>query len=745
MNRRFPIAVACAASLLLPAATLAQTPAGVDRVLSALAEVIQDRAKRVAGNTVARQLKDKVCSQKLTLNRKSKPALELRVGGADCLSRTIMDDWVTGPTTTQRWCNSDDVLVQTCRLAGESASDLTDPYFLKSLTGDVIALLVRVSATHLDVGEYEDMGFPAFATYLHRVLEVASAQPRTTRPFAAPTFMLADALSPGLEKTVMATLGNSAAARTLLAELGTKLPATCAASSTEMECVSLRAVPAVWYPDLTHEDARPRTCDDWFAEASTRYGVFDALFTVSTSKLQPVMNKACSSLPPGGPERKDLVRRCERGQLLVNLTDLLLKAACIERSPDARRDFRELRHVLASRDRFADSLLSIGIARKNLDDFASDFASVSFKALPRQTLSYGIRMLAALLDSYATDADATKLWLRTLVLDARSAVSNTGDPFTGLVEGAALARPARKSLATPELIVLRDSVADLVALPGLYSLREGEVAKTLRIRRELLALLDRLSVLASEEPSFNGGVYLVAEYLDGVASLTRLVDPVSGSTPAAALVSLSNGLRAASKGDWVGLGGMLVDELNSRNAGSAAASRPIAFARVLLAMYQAPSVPEAKKVFEASLEDINSREKRWDSRFTIDVAALVGARGGAWQQTASLGSHDPGGLYGMFAPFGAQLAWKEFLWLFHGGLLVYPLDLGTYLTGQSKTDTPVKWSDAVRLGTAVYARPSDKIPIVFGAGADFQPEIERPANARAYAFIGLELPLMVMY
>jgi hypothetical protein len=123
----------------------------------------------------------------------------------------------------------------------------------------------------------------------------------------------------------------------------------------------------------------------------------------------------------------------------------------------------------------------------------------------------------------------------------------------------------------------------------------------------------------------------------------------------------------------------------------------------------------------------------------VDVAALLGVRAGF--QFAHLTpegaapSWDNRVLYGLFVPFGVQVACKSL------GALVYPVDLGSYLVATTNTSSGPKWQDAVRAGITGYYRFSRDLPFVLGIGGDVRPKIDDNVQWRAYLHFSLELPL----
>lgn len=126
---------------------------------------------------------------------------------------------------------------------------------------------------------------------------------------------------------------------------------------------------------------------------------------------------------------------------------------------------------------------------------------------------------------------------------------------------------------------------------------------------------------------------------------------------------------------------------------------------------------------------------------SIDLAALVAVRFGL--QVNGSGPGDPPTLprelmAGLFAPFGLQVAWR---WI---GLLISPVDLGSYLVAQ-ESGAPPKAAAAIRLGLTAYARPSRTVPIVVGVGYDYRPPFETWAMHRLSIFAALELPLFTLH
>jgi hypothetical protein len=302
---------------------------------------------------------------------------------------------------------------------------------------------------------------------------------------------------------------------------------------------------------------------------------------------------------------------------------------------------------------------------------------------------------------------------------------------------------------------------DFLGLPSLHvRQQQGLFDASVQIRGAVLGLLQKLTRPPSQpRASLASGVRDLADFVGGLGKLSRELhvrglpktpepaacrlhpeDDPSQSGPdferlAEALEQVSTVLRLGADRDWVGLALSVSDEMHAHAEDAKQISRGFSFIRVLMSMYQAASVDEAKAIFQATLEEEGARERRYGAT-TVDVAALFAARAG-YQRTSGLDAPVEGALYGLYAPFGVQLA--------HGpvGVLLYPIDLGAYLVA---TPAPrLRWQDALRAGTAAYVRPSAEIPIVVGAGFDYHPKIDTLTEWRAFGFAALELPLYSLH
>jgi hypothetical protein len=214
---------------------------------------------------------------------------------------------------------------------------------------------------------------------------------------------------------------------------------------------------------------------------------------------------------------------------------------------------------------------------------------------------------------------------------------------------------------------------------------------------------------------------------------------------AAALETASRLVQLGADRNWTGLGDVLIDELLLTTAELSVVERPVRFVRTLLKVYEAPDVKQAKEVFAAALDDEASRERRFD-RFTVDFGALLGGRWGEETRhnspslTLTRPKNEISTVYGLYAPAGFQIAYSTF------GLVLYPVDLGSYLVKTETTESTVpRWTEALRFGAALYLRLWKTVPVVLGGGMDFQPKVVDHETMRVQITIGMDLPLYQLF
>lgn len=777
---RCAVAVGLTVALATPGVA-AGGVATVDQVLAALAEVVRDRAKQVAAHTIAKKVKERICTGTVRLkpyrrasgaqevtpapgsNPNPKPAsaafeeprhdqptearpLILYLGGReDCAKK--------------RTCDADDVFVRSCQLMGEFDVPLSDPYYLKSLSRDGLDFLMRISASNLSQAQYSESGLGHVAEYIHSVLERMAEREPALGALADPTLTLASELSVGFPQSTVAALAAQKATQDLEPIV-----------ERQVRDWVQRGCP---YPGKTGEEKACQNAPDLFAadvcsgyrdRAAERRGVFRRIF------VDGPFAKA-RELPCGGQDAQlagSAVAQCRQARLAFNLRDLLVKLRCPSGQPEeSRRTLRQLGYVLGEREAYAEALP--GDDAKALGAFMAVGSTLKLPGLPREALSYWVRLLGSYFAALREQPEATKKWLSQLSTDL-GLYAKAEDSLSGLLHGRALS--SQDLPASESLRALRDAVKDFLTLTT-FRLRQDEtaVASARTARNALWSLIELFESISSGGRSSEQVLNLLATFLDNLSTLSNKVytysvaqetTPTTLSASAAVAVAeqqvrrdalprtadslegAARALRLAANRDWVGLAMEISEQLAIRaeQKDFEHLSRGLKFLRTLLAMYQAASVEEAKAIFSATLEDEQSREQRWKG-WAVDVTALVGARAGyQWLEHFDASGpatwHD-GLVFGLYAPFGVQFAKKGF------GLLVYPVDLGTYLTATSSEAPSPAWTDALRLGATVYGRPWSDIPLVFGGGGDVRPKLENRADYRLFVHASLELPLFTIH
>jgi hypothetical protein len=542
-------------------------------------------------------------------------------------------------------------------------------------------------------------------------------------------------------------------------------------------------------------------CDIYERSRFDRRQVFDTIFGTRREEgpLYAGRDQACAAAfpkpetPGVRDDKRDARMQCHQARLAFNLYGSLVRARCAPRLGDVRvrSAFRELGYVVAEQGVYRAALEELPVDPASvgtLDGFLDAVQKLDLADLPREELATGVRLAGLYAAARDAAPEGTSAWLELLARDLKAEVrSPAEDSYSRLLHGDALGTEI--PLSSPAVEALAAGVKDLLTVPALAvvrhqreldDMREVRAKLTVSVEtaraavRRLLEALDRDPAGAG---SFRDYVGAIAAFLSDLGDVTaamgkaledsRVMKEVApnlrldvesaisklppeerGAVFARAAMAMKQGalaLELASERDWVGLGIRVSDEI-SRVTGAGGKipelERSLRFARVLLSMYQAPSVDEAKAIFAANLEDASSRERRWDDGgSTVDVGALLGfAVGRQYSHLRTEGQptqRDHARLYGVFAPFGVQVA-KGLL-----GVLAYPVDLGSYLT--TTVGDGRDWRDALRPGGAFLIRPSGAIPLVLAVGADYRFEIDGEDERRWYVTGALELPLFTIH
>lgn len=680
-------------------------------------------------------------------------------------------------------CDADDVFVRTCRAALRLDVPLTDPYLLKSLSRDTVEFLMRVAARNLSAPIYEESGLVELGAFIHTVLEKLGQKRPELDDLAAPTLALADRLSAQLPRRTFEELRGSEAS----GDLEAILRAAVVEPWVRGGCEPAGSCPKE--PFLGPAGAEV-DCPAYEAGRFERRKVFEALFGTAEPKgsLHAGRNQDCATaFPSAGDKRR---QQCQKARLTFNLYGSLVRTRCSALLPEERLRgaFRELGYVVAEQGVYRGALKELGdrAAVEALDAYLDAVQKLKLADLPREELAAGVRLVGLYAAARGAAPEATRSWLQRLVQDLEAEVrSPSEDWHSRLLHGAALG--AEHPPASASVAALAAGVKDLLALPMLAVYRKPQQLDALREARARLATsadaaqttVKHLIEALNREPTAAGSlrdyVAALARFLEDLGDVaaamgaavgdervtasiasglkvkqtsaaSKLLAPERGKVFERAAMAMKQGalaLRLAADRDWVGLSIRISDEL-ARVAGAggnvAELERSLKFIRVLLSMYQAASVEEAKAIFAANLEDAASRERRYGG-WTVDVGALLGASWGRQYSRQEVPGQpvvkDDARLYGVLAPVGIQVACRKV------GLLAYPVDVGSYLTAAGGTGRD--WRDALRPGAALFIRPSASIPLVLGVGADYRFEIGGRDERRLYLAGALELPLFTLH
>jgi hypothetical protein len=685
-------------------------------------------------------------------------------------------------------CDADDVFLRTCRLANRLDVPLTDSYLLKSLSRDTIDLLMRIGGRNLSAKVYTESGLVEVGAFIHAVLEQLGAKKPSPRELADPTLALADRLSAGLPGRSFADLDP--------ADVSTTSAKLLAADLAENVVTAWARAGCPPYDTATKPAGAPARCDpawyiapscDAFARAKeSRDKVFKTLFSRG-GLLYAGRDAPCGEAFAADPTRR---RQCRQARLTINLYGYLVRGGCTPGRTDeqVRSTFRELGYVVAEHGAYEDALNELSPATVGkLDAFLDDVHALDLSYLPREELAAGIRVVGRYAAAVDLAPEATAAWLRLLAQDLQSSAQPPYDTsYPRLLHGAALGTDTLGAVPGP-VAALRVAVKDLLTLPALAVLRHSDLLDGASSARKKLAaplesanasmrkLLDAIQRDPASTGAFRDYVGALAAFLSDLADVTvamgEAVDVAASHSPALAAtrsttsamdpvarkavferaaMAMKQGslaMQLAADRDWVGLAIRVSDEV-SRVPGATGKlpelERSLRFVRILLSMYQATTVDEAKAIFAANLEDASSRERRYqEPPWTVDVTALVGVNGGHQYSRVEANGETTSSdteLYGVLAPFGVQVANGRF------GILLYPLDLGAYLTSPSSDEgTSPKWPDALRAGAAAYWRIDKGIPVIVGGGADYRPRFGGREEFRWYVTAGLELPLYLIH
>lgn len=671
--------------LLFSTSARAQT-VDLDQLLAVLAEVIQDRAKQVAADTVKRRLAAELCGKSLVLQTTS-----LHLGRPACLA-------------SKASCTADDIYVNTCRaMTVAGTGGLTNVQFLKTVAADTVSVAVRLAAISLSAERFHAEGLDAFGPALYRVGELLTKPTATDDDLAEVLFGLADSLETNQQKAMLERLGAHPATAALLASTRT-------------------AVPSVMTPDA---------CDDWRAQAPQRAARFEEF------AKDPKHLDGCSD------------EDCWNKQLELRLGDLLRKLRCPIGDPRATyrqlgyvvSEANLYDKAFAEKKSEASLTPFVDAVRANVSPLVPRDELSTGVRLIAASLRARVQKPDQLETFFATlDADADRA-LSAGSLDPLRQSKALDWANRNTWEGPVrVVRDTMKDLlAQPRLVI----ALQLKPVSGVSSKQLQERAEAVRLIADLVHSLRQMAAARREKEPLGAKVARVLRTLSHVIGALTPAKNDQGTVDALeeALTLGADVVELAESRQWVGLALSVAMALERHRSAEAPQQLvgTLRFVQMLMSVYQATSPEEAKSLFTAALQDLSARRERYDG-FTIDVGALVAVRGGA--QLNSAGTTMPAAatefVGGVFAPVGLQLASGCL------GVLLYPFDLGSYLVGRSGGEAPKPFA-ALRFGGSLFLRPSADLPLVAGVGSDYHPAFDGYPDVRLFGFLALELPLFTLY
>lgn len=706
--------------------------ATVDQVLGSLSEVVKDRTKQVGTDIILRQIIEQLCSKEVKISRGN---------GNGNLILYLGESNSKAP-------KEDHVFVESCKLLSYKYAKLTDPYFLKVFSRDTIQFGLRVSAKAMDAEKFRDAKMKEFGDYIFNVMQTMSHKEPDIIDLIGPTFELANKLQDdSVMRDILSSIGNMPETDYLINDIKDNLQNLCSQRGNMDQVYCQEFKKGIWFINKNDQenhgtDTQSKiNCEDWFKKEGGRdEEKLIIFFSPSNNTYSTYRSKPCP----------DNDNTCKQLQLLVLFAPALQTYQCSSHSRDIRRNFRSLIYIGLEKTQYGVAIQDQD-ARVNLSNWYNN-VTIKLKneesLLQNDLLSNGLRLVALVLRAYHYDAEKTTTWLQAL----GEAVKN--DTFNNIKDSDPLDWGSRKN--TPKILLpLRDSVKDLLAIPLAFDLMNttnDENSNYSYTEEEIRNLLNELIKFPNYGQSASSSLKLLEKYIKMLSNV--LCKPETSSCNqeifVAALGLVQQGFDRAADKNWVGLA-MDITEISKKNLTEEEdfedMYRVLRFSQTLMSMYEAQSIDDAKAIFESELEDVTRREMRYKSNtWSIDVAALVGTLYGDLTvrdfspQTAD--KTQGADLFGLYAPMGVQFGYRGF------GLLVYPLDLGAYLTG--KTDSSVsseniQWGDAVRFGLSGYYRFSASVPIVLGFGVDHRSSIDDISQNRLFGFVALELPLFLIH
>jgi len=762
--------------LVCPSQSSAQVSyAGVDQVLASLADVVKERAQSVATRTIVNRLKGQLCECKQLEfdNYSGHMFLGDKSGKAEACK------------AAKSYTDAEFIFSDTCRLTViDETLPLTDTHFLKTLSKDTVKFATRLSAYRLNKEQYQELGIGAFADFLFELLELEAAQQANSKTIAQSFERLLTTIKKNLDgdndsfyEIVLKDIAtmkpseewlqripklkdkvqDKTFVKAMLVVLQEQLKAEChkpGADYTKLEyCTNIEKYVPADDGEIRNFDAsdNSQTFDNFFGEGKQ----FDyAKFAPCKSDDPNLME--CSIAEIGG-------------RFVSPLAKLVHRPYETRKQDSTRRDFRQYIYIYNEKDIYIKAMKDLGGDEKLITIFVDAIKKKIIEHFndSKNKSSFARASLSDLLEA----AIATSIAMRTEETLANKWLGEFKDEFKnkGILELQkinSLSWETRKTLE-PSVQRMRDAIKQLINSPQMfiYSWSANNETEIKALLKAIVISVDQFKSLnqASKEHETDNTstqrlvtrvkpfLEVIGQMLDVYKSFAKEDVAKNIETLKKALDDFSPVLDMGADRDWVGFALLVSSNLDTyvkNQEVNRSIKTSLGFVRALLSMYQAKDKDEAKGIFKTILEAESSRELRFYSNWTGDIAALLGAQGG-WIH--NMGNENDGPGYGLFVPFGVQIG--GFLnghigsFDFHKvGLLIYPIDLGGYVSKTNGDDGKTRVQNALRSGVSLYYRFSASVPVVFGAAVDYLPPWEKQSGSvRTMGFIGLELPIFTVW
>jgi hypothetical protein len=464
------------------------------------------------------------------------------------------------------------------------------------------------------------------------------------------------------------------------------------------------------------------------------------------------VERSCSAAASAGAALD--LGRCRAAQLGRAL-DLLYRTKC-RRSFDLA-SLRQALYVLYwQRDVYDDALAPGGVSvlaplAAAMKPLLSTATSAELTTILK-VVTAGVRALDAA-------PEETRRFLAQLAADVRSTPDRG---YNGIFGGDALSWENRLKLAAP-VRAFRDQVKQFLAVPVLMvGLDAVPTSDQFKSAASLLGtLFDGLEQLTDEKESPERSILKAANVAASLsAGVRQLRTAIPDATPEQRSVRASlqvfedafgvtsEFLTFVANRDWVAIAlgvSFQVADIGAKKTKQPQLVHSLAFARMLMSVYQAKRTEEAKAIFASQLESKSSRRERFEL-WAVDLGAAVGVRWGSQKDSVvdattkeTSWRTSPREMGGLYVPFGVQVTSP-----YRVGILVSAVDLGAYLTATSGK-TSVSAYDAIRPGAALMIRPFRRYPIDLMIAADYRPAIDdQTPQVRYGVSLALELPLYLI-